>query len=336
LRQKFFAEIGLRRRRANAERGRETMTNSWTAEKDVMVVEYETRPVVVGVDGSEDALHAARWAAALAVRLGEPLHLVHAFSDVEEALLIVTAPQQADAGAYPRELGQSVLDRAADAIHADFPSLRVTRTLRHHGPREALIELSRQARLMVLACADVSAGGAVLVGSTTLAVATRAACPVIAWRGTTLAPNDRPVVVGIDQNRISLTALTTAFELADCLGVALTVVYAMSPRRLPGEIDIPMVVDWEAVEDEARQRLSERLAPIADRWPDVEVTHIAQIGSASRVILSQAQGAQLIVVGSRGRGGVASALLGSTGLNLLHHSPTPVVICPASRGEGKS
>jgi nucleotide-binding universal stress UspA family protein len=312
------------------------MTNPSTTEKDVMAMEHKARPVVVGVDGTDDALHAVRWAAALAVRLGEPLHLVHAFSDVDEALLIITAPQQADAGAYPRELGQSVLDRAMDAVHADFPALRVTRTLRHHSPREALVELSRRARIVVLASTDVSAAGALLVGSTTLAVATRAACPVIAWRGETLAPNDHPVVVGVDENRISLTALTTAFELADCLGVGLTAVYAMSPRRLPGDIDIPMVVDWEAVEDEGRQRLSERLAPIADRWPDVHVTHVVQIGSASRVILSHAEGAQLIVVGSRGRGQLASALIGSTGLGLLHHSPTSVVICPAPRAEDQS
>ena len=54
------------------------------------------------------------------------------------------------------------------------------------------------------------------------------------------------------------------------------------------------------------------------------------------MILSHAGGAQLIVVGSRGRGQLASALLGSTGLGLLHHSPTPVVICPASRAEDQS
>jgi nucleotide-binding universal stress UspA family protein len=188
----------------------------------------------------------------------------------------------------------------------------------------------------VLACADVSPGGAVLVGSTTLAVATRSACPVVAWRGEALGPTDQPVVVGIDEDRISHAALAIAFELADCLGVGLTAVYAMSPRRAPGEVNIPFIVDWEALEGQARLRLSDIVAPVADRWPNVRVTCAVEIGRASRAIQRHATGAQLVVVGSRGRGQVVSALLGSTGLSLLHHSPAPVVLCPTSRAEGES
>lgn len=299
-------------------------------------MEHGAKPVVVGVDGTDDALRAARWAAAVAVGLGEPLHLVHAMRDVDEALLLITAPHQADAGAYPRELGQAVLDRAADAVHADFPTLVVTRILSHRSPREALTELSRRARMVVLACADVSAAGALLVGSTTLAVATRSTCPVIAWRGEALAATDHPVVVGIDEGQISHAALATGFELADCLGVGLTAVCAMSPRRAPSEIDIPFIIDWEALESEVWMRLSDIVTPVADHWPDVRVSHVVKTGRASRVILDHAAGAQLIVVGSRGRGELASALLGSTGLSLLHHSPVPVVICPSSRAEEES
>ncbi|MET0474525.1 MAG: universal stress protein [Mycobacterium sp.] len=302
----------------------------------MITVEEVKRPVVVGVDGTDETLRAARWAAALAVWFGESLHLVHAMRSVDEALLIMTTPQQADAGAYPRELGQSVLDRAADAIHADFPTLHVTRTLSHRSPQDALVEMSHRARLVVLACEEVSASGVLLVGSTTLGVANRSTCPVIAWRGDAVAPNAHPVVVGVDEGDVSDAALRTAFELADCLGVGLTAVYAMSPRRAAGEVDIPFLIDWKALENEAWQRLSDIVAPIAERWPDVGVTHVVGMGRASRVILDYAADAQLVVVGSRGRGELASALLGSTGLGLLHHSPAPVVICPASRVHDQS
>jgi nucleotide-binding universal stress UspA family protein len=299
----------------------------------VNTVNQETRPVVVGLDGSDDALSAARWAAALAVRLERPLALVHAMPDVDEALLVLTAPQQADAGAYPRELGRAVLDRAADAVHADFPTLHVTRTLSHHSREDALTELSRRAHIVVLACADVSARGALLVGSTTLSVAARSACPVIAWRGATLARNDQPVVIGVDEDRLSRAALATAFKLADGLGVGLTAVYAMSSRRAPGEVNIPFLVDWEALGNEARQRLSDIVAPIAELWEHVQVTYVVEIGRARKVILDHAAEAQLVVVGTRGRGELASALLGSTGLSLLHHSPAPVAICAAPQPE---
>ncbi|MDX1890778.1 universal stress protein [Mycolicibacterium sp. 050158] len=298
-----------------------------------MTIEQRAHPVVVGVDGTAEAIDAARWAAGLAMWHGQPLHLVYALSGVDEALLILTSAQQEDAGEYPRHIGQAVLDRAADAVHAEYPTLHVKQTLSHRSPTDALLEHGSHARLIVLACADVSAGGALLVGSTTLSVATRATCPVVAWRGNALAPNDLPVIVGVDEGRVSDTALLTAFELADCLGVGLTAVNAVSPRREVGDVDLPILLDWSALEDEARQRLRTVVDPIAARWPGVRVSHVVEVGKASRVLLGRAFGAQLVVVGSRGRGGVASALLGSTGLSLLHHSPTPVVICPSARAE---
>jgi nucleotide-binding universal stress UspA family protein len=296
-----------------------------------MTKKHAARPIVVGVDGTDDAINAARWAAGLAVAHGEPLHLVQAMRGVDEALLIVASGRQDDdAAEYPRELGQAVLDRAADAVHADFPTLNVSRTLSHRSAKDALVEYSCRAGMVVLACTDVSAGGALLVGSTTLAVATHGACPVIAWRGKAVAPNDKPVVVGIDAEQISHPALATAFELADCLGVGLTVVYALSARRAAGEVDIPILIDWEALEEEARQRLMDIVSIVADRWPTVRISYVVEMGRASRMILSRAFGAQIVVLGSRGRGGLASVLLGSTGLGLLHHSPVPVVICPGA------
>ena len=292
----------------------------------------QQRSVVVGVDGTDEAIMAARWAAGLAVWHGEPLHLVHAMTGVDEALLVVTNADHADdVGEYPRALGQAVLDRASEAVHADFPTVRISRTLSHDSPRDALVECSRHARLVVTACADVSPQGALLVGSTTLAVATHAACPVVAWRGQAVAPNDRPVVVGVDvdDERSSRGALATAFELADCLGVGVVAVHAVSARRTLGEVDIPILVDWDAIKDEARQRLLDIVGLTSDRWPNVTVSCVVEMGRANRVILGQAAAAQLVVVGSRGRGGLASMLLGSTSLGVLHHATVPVVVCPA-------
>jgi len=287
-------------------------------------------PIVVGVDGSDGALGAARWAAAMAARLGTSLQLVHAMSGVDEALLNVAAPQEQDAGAYPRELGHAVLNRTADAVHAVFPELHVSRTLRHRSPAEVLVDMSRQARMVVLNCSDVSPIGALLVGSTTLKTIAHSECPVVAWRGGAQAPTQRPLVVGVDDGPAAHAALVMAFGLADCLGVALVVVHATSPRRPPGEVDIPVLIDWEALEDEARQRLSKITAPLAEHWPRVDVSYAVETGRAGRALLHHAVDAQLVVVGTRGRGNAASVLLGSTGLSLLHHCPLPVISCPES------
>lgn len=287
--------------------------------------------VVVGVDGSDHAGGAVHWGAALAARFGGSLHLVHVMRAVDEALLTITTAEQEDVGAHPRQLGQAVLDRAADAVRADFPGLRISRTLSHRRAAEVLTELSTRARVVVLACAEVSPAGALAVGSTTLTVAAHSSCPVIAWRGDAPAPTGASIVVGVDDgHETSRAALVTAFGLADRLKVPLVAVHAVPERRSPGEINIPIVVDHQALEKEALQRLSVIVAPIADQWPQVDVSCAAGTGKASRVLVEHADGAQLIVVGHRGRGNVASALLGSTGLGLLHHSTAPVVMCPSS------
>ncbi len=121
----------------------------------------------------------------------------------------------------------------------------------------------------------------------------------------------------------------TAFGLAHRLGVALTVVHAMA-QRPPAEINIAPIDDSQVREGEAQQRLSESSGPLQEQFPNVAVTCVVESGKPNRVILRHAVGAQLVVVGNRGRGRLASALMGSTGLRLLHESSAPVILCPAS------
>jgi nucleotide-binding universal stress UspA family protein len=87
------------------------------------------------------------------------------------------------------------------------------------------------------------------------------------------------------------------------------------------------MIDWEELEHAERLQLSEMLAPLFGLYPDVPVTEVVDLDKPSRALLRRARDAQLVVVGSRGRGLLASAFLGSTGLNLLHHSAIPVMIC---------
>ncbi len=88
-----------------------------------------------------------------------------------------------------------------------------------------------------------------------------------------------------------------------------------------------MLVDWDAVKQEEEALLSEGLAGESERYPDVSVTRVAEQGAAADVILRHAGDAQLIVVGSHGRGPLLGALMGSTSQNLLHHAKCPVMIC---------
>ncbi len=283
-------------------------------------------PIIVGVDGTDTAIGAARWAAAIADIFGAPLCIVHAGPYLGHNPSDAIAGMRAAAMAE-EESAQAILQSVELAVRADFTHLPVTTFRLSESVAEALVALSRNARLMVLGCDDVSLGAAILVGSTTLAVAARSTCPVVAWRGDAMVPTGQPIVVGVDGDDDSRVAITAAFELADRVGADIVAVHAWSHLRPAGDVALSFMIDWDAVESDERQHLSGALAPWTRLYPDVEVKCVVEPGKPSRALLRQANDAQLVAVGSRGRGLLASAVLGSTGVNLLHHSAVPVMIC---------
>lgn len=284
-------------------------------------------PVVVGVDGTQTSIRAARWAGALAERLGSPLHIVHAKPYPGHGLTDAVANVRAIEMAEQHTLAETILRTAETAVRADVADMHITSEQRHESVDAALVDISRHARLIVVGCDQVSPGAAILVGSTTLAVAARSSCPLVAWRGAADMPIQKPILLGVNNDGDSHAAIATAFELADRLEVDITAVHAWSTRRAPGDITLPFMVDWEAVETDQRRQLSDILEPWINRYPDVKVTCVVEANKPSLALLACADSAQLVAVGSRGRGVPAAVMLGSTGLNLLHHSAIPVMIC---------
>ena len=151
-------------------------------------------PVVVGVDGSFTAIRAARWAAAVAAMLEAPLHIVHGRPSLGHNLSDAVADIRATESEVQRESATAILQSARHAAESDVGDLHVTTTEMDSPADEALTELSRTARLIVLGCDEVSLGTAILIGSTTTAVATHSICPVVAWRGQTTTPTRQPIV----------------------------------------------------------------------------------------------------------------------------------------------
>jgi nucleotide-binding universal stress UspA family protein len=294
----------------------------------------DTHAVVVGVDGSMSAARAAQWAAAVAERLRTPLMIVHASPSLGHNPTDTIAQLRASAIVAHRESAESVLDSAERAVRAKPNTQHVIRVKSEQPADEVLVELSRSARMIVLGSDEVSLGTAILLGSTTTNVATNAVCPVVAWRGDAVAPTSEPIVVGIDGDRDSQVAISVAFDLAHRLEVGVTAVHGWSTRRGPAVVTLPSVIDWKDVETVERKRLSERLKPWMRRYPDVEVTCFIEMEKPSRALLRRTKNAQLVVVGSRGRGLFAGTFLGSTGLNLLHHSAIPVMICRPAEVNG--
>jgi nucleotide-binding universal stress UspA family protein len=292
-----------------------------------------TYPVVVGVDGSFTAIRAARWAGAVAESFAASLLIVHARPSLGHNPVDPIADLRATEMAAQRQSSEAVLAAAEHAVRGQFKDLRITTVQPDNPADEALVELSRSARLIVLGSDEVSLGAAILVGSTTMAVASHSICPVVAWRGDATAPARLPVVLGVDHDHDTRVAVTAAFEFANRFDLAILAVHAWSMRRPVGDVALPFMIDWNQVERDARKHLSDALSPWVELYPNVEVSQIVDQDKPSRALLRRSEDAQMIVVGSRGRGLLADALLGSTGLNLLHHSAVPVMICRSVDGD---
>jgi nucleotide-binding universal stress UspA family protein len=286
------------------------------------------RPIVVGVDGSTVAEHAVRWAAEEAARCHLPLRLVHAH--VWPLVVHPGLPQP------PHDFDQALLEQAhgwlndaAQVAHAAAPDIEVDTALRTAAAVPALLEESRAAQLVVTGSRGLGGFTGLLLGSTAVALAAHGHAPVVVVRGRTAEepPQAGPVVVGVDGSPASDAAVGFAFDAASRRGAQLVAVHACSD--LAGEGLFPtalLVIDWAAVEAEEQRFLTQRLAPWQDKHPEVTVTTAPTRQTPTRALLDQAADAQLVVVGSRGRGGFAGLLLGSTSQALLHHAPCPVAV----------
>jgi nucleotide-binding universal stress UspA family protein len=86
------------------------------------------------------------------------------------------------------------------------------------------------------------------------------------------------------------------------------------------------LIDWAAVEAEEREVLAERLAGWCEKYPDVPVRRLVVRDRPARALVGESGRAQLVVVGSRGRGGLRGMVLGSVSQALLHHAHCPVAV----------
>jgi nucleotide-binding universal stress UspA family protein len=288
----------------------------------------EAAPIVVGVNGSHEALNAARWAGAVAERLGVPLHILTAAPYPGRTLTDTMAAIRAAAIEDHRESAERILKATKESVLSDHPGVAVTTTSLDLAADEALSAASRTARLLVLSCDDVTAVGELLIGSTTLATLAHARSPIVAWRGASIAPTSQPVVVGVDGCAGDGGALGIAFELADLFGAPLRVIYSWSVARHAMGANGPIEIHWDASTRAQWRRLNHVVEPWRKLHPDVDVALTCEPVKPGRALEIHSVGAQLVVLGSRRRNSPTHRLFGSTSSYLLHHCDVPVLLCP--------
>lgn len=279
-----------------------------------------TLPILVGYDGSAGARAALAWAQDEAIRQDAPLRLVYVS---EWATTMV--PMPLDAGWSDQTVRREAAAVVAEAVAQAPPGLPVTGTVVDGPVVPTLCELSEHARLVVLGQRGLGGFAGLLAGSVAVGVATHGACPVVVVRGTALPT--RPVVVGVDDPADTDRAIGFAFEQAAARGVELVVVRAWQPPPVPWRSDVrPLVYDVDELEAAQRRLAGEALPAWQEKYSEVEVRIRLMPGTAAHALITASADAQLVVVGSRGRGGLPGLLLGSVSRQLIHHAHCPVAV----------
>jgi nucleotide-binding universal stress UspA family protein len=278
--------------------------------------------ILVGYDGSPDATTALAWALDEAGRTGQPVRLAYVFEWLTVGGWI--APGMAP-GAWPdeaaREQVEQLVQRAAADAAAANPGLTVQGEVFDGPPALVLQERSADAALLVLGSRGHGGFTGLLTGSTAVSVTTHAHCPVVVVRRDTSAATGRRIVVGVDGSDCSLVALGFAVERAARRDAPLHVVraWAQAQWRAQG-------FDPNEAQAAEQANLEESLRQWRESFPNVPVTTGVVPGNAASALVEATRDAQLVVVGTRGRGGLRGALLGSVSQQVLHHTHCPVAV----------
>ncbi len=289
-----------------------------------------TRPsIVVGIDGSDPAMAAVHWAATEASLRKLPLRVVHAWSVPIPPVAMGPAVMTPDDSAL-QQAAQHVLDHSVERARASHPDIEVVGELQAGPPASILVEASETAAMLVVGTDGVNALSELILGSISIQCVTHAPCPVavVPHTATTheVDGHDPRVVVGIDGSEVSVQAAQAAFEAASLRGIGLTLLHIWNgPTIDPAGMTLPNALTDGAM-DEERLDMAETVAGLREQFPDVAVEEHFEHGNASKVLAEVSGNAELVVVGSRGHGGLSRLVLGSTSHSLLQHSRCPVLV----------
>lgn len=282
--------------------------------------------LTVGFDGSTPARRAVAWAATEADRRRAKLQVVACYS------ITPLAYPWAVHGAFPVDV--DLLEKAArmglqevsSEVSRSFPGLVVEQRAIFGWARDELVEAARDSDLLIVGTTGVGAAESVLLGSIAHAIARTSPCPVVLVPDATDRPLFERIVVGIDGSEASRMAAEWAIDEADSLNAECVVLHAWSypyAAELSSETGHDITrVDAELCLETAVERCRNRgRCPV--RGELVE-------SSASKALVEASAQADLVVVGSRGRGEFRSLLFGSVAHAVGQHAVCPVVVIRAT------
>jgi nucleotide-binding universal stress UspA family protein len=286
--------------------------------------------IAVGVDGSPASDAAVRWAAREAMMRVVPIKLIN-----------VVAPTLVSSAMAPNHTitqgeehrAREILNRAQRIVEElageKRPDIHTER--QYAGVVPTLVDASNDAQMVVVG-RNRRASGRGTLGSVSAGLLHHANCPVTAVPDPESAQHairDAPVLVGIDGSTASEAAAALAFDEAARRGVPLLALQAWSDVGV-----FPILgMDWRTYRDKGAELLGERLAGWQERYPDVQVRRRLVCDVPDRWLVDESKNAQLVVLGSGGRGGYAGMHLGSVTSAVVRSARIPVIVVRHCRHE---
>jgi nucleotide-binding universal stress UspA family protein len=290
--------------------------------------------ILVGVDGSAESDAAIRWATHEAVMRRAAMTLMHVVAPLAASWPM--GPVYADITEWQRNNARHILDEALKVLRttvsaSQLPDVHIETLNSSVVP--TLVRASENHQMIVVGSRGSSALGRLLLGSVSTGLVHHASCPVAVIRPEPEPSyGDAPILLGIDGSPASEAATALAFDEASRRGVDLVALHAWSDVAV-----FPILgMDWHEYESQGHEILSERLAGWQEQYPDVHVQRRLVCDQPARWLTRESQHAQLVVVGSRGRGGFASTWLGSVSNAVAQSANVPVIVVREATPASKS
>ena len=286
-----------------------------------------TGVIAVGVDGSDPSLLALRWARVEAgLRQARLIAVIARPSALEWPH---DSPQHVD------EINRHISDRMAQiraaiarTVSAIGEAVEPEIEIIEGHPTTVLVIVSKRVDLLVIGGRGFGGWKGAFAGSLTGHLAGHTSAPLAVIRTYGDSHGERPrgrIVVGVD-GLSSSEAVRFGMQEAALLGASVLVV---STWQYPVLGIRPTSAEAaEFLESGASALLEEAIAACRIQFPQVPLDTMVRMGHPAEVLAEEALSADLVVVGSRGRGGFAALMLGSVAISVLHRVAGPVVVVP--------
>jgi len=312
------------------------------AETIAFTPEARTLGVVVGFDGSDHAQGALHYAARSAQRRGSVLTVVTSFTIAPQVYTTLAAVPRIPDEQLKQQATKETLDQARELLK-DYPG-EVAYLAEEGDAAGVLVEKSQDAQQVVVGARGRGGFLGLLLGSVASALPAHSHAPTVVVPGNyddgegtgaarfAPAESSEPVVVGVDGSSQSRVALLHAAEAASERGAQLQVLMVLPPMdgALLWYPELSRRVD-DATEQrrvELQETVDAEAAWVKGHFPDLDVAATVESGDPITVLRKKSRAAQLSVVGTRGRGGFSSVMLGSVSRGLLVRAEGSVMVVP--------